>query len=52
MVLANGLAIIVGKFLGKQLQEKTNKYATAVIFIASVVLAIYQAVHQRHISLI
>jgi len=43
LVSANALAIVVGKILGKQLPNKVLKYGTAIIFVASGVLAIIQA---------
>lgn len=43
LVSANALAIMVGKLLGKQLPTKVLKYGTAIIFIASGVLAIVEA---------
>jgi putative Ca2+/H+ antiporter (TMEM165/GDT1 family) len=43
LFLANVMAIIVGKTLGKRLPEKVIKYATALIFIASGLLALIEA---------
>jgi Ca2+/H+ antiporter, TMEM165/GDT1 family len=43
MMLANGLAIIVGKVLGRNLPEAVIKYATVIIFVASGIFAIYAA---------
>ena len=43
LVSANALATVVGKILGKQLPTKVLKYGTAIIFVASGVLAIIQA---------
>jgi putative Ca2+/H+ antiporter (TMEM165/GDT1 family) len=43
LFLANALAIMVGKALGKHLPEKLIKYATALIFIASGLLALIEA---------
>jgi putative Ca2+/H+ antiporter (TMEM165/GDT1 family) len=47
LVLANALAIIVGKMLGKRLPEKALKYGTAFIFIASGLLALIEAWRHR-----
>jgi len=44
MVVADGLAIIVGKVLGKQLPEKTIKYGAAAIFIVTGVVTLAEAV--------
>ena len=44
MVLADGIAIVVGKVLGKQLPEKLVKYGAAVVFFVSGVYTIYEAV--------
>jgi putative Ca2+/H+ antiporter (TMEM165/GDT1 family) len=43
LFLANVLAIVVGKMLGKRLPEKALKYGTAIIFIASGLLALIAA---------
>lgn len=43
MVLADGLAIIVGKVIGKQLPEKLIKYGAALIFLASGVYTLVEA---------
>jgi putative Ca2+/H+ antiporter (TMEM165/GDT1 family) len=43
MVVAGGLAIIVGKVLGKRLPEKVIKYASAIVFIASGLFTLAQA---------
>jgi Ca2+/H+ antiporter, TMEM165/GDT1 family len=42
MVLADGLAIIAGRFLGKQLPEKAIKYVAAAIFFLSGAFLIWQ----------
>jgi Ca2+/H+ antiporter, TMEM165/GDT1 family len=47
MVVADGLAIIVGKVLGKQLPEKLIRYGASVVFFASGVWAIVEAVKHR-----
>ena len=43
LVLANALAIIVGKMLGRRLPEKALRYGTAFIFIASGLWALIEA---------
>jgi putative Ca2+/H+ antiporter (TMEM165/GDT1 family) len=43
MVLADGIAIVVGKVMGKQLPEKVIKYIAALIFFASGVFTIVEA---------
>jgi putative Ca2+/H+ antiporter (TMEM165/GDT1 family) len=43
MVVADGLAIIVGKVMGKRLPEKVIKYGAALVFIASGIFTIWQA---------
>jgi putative Ca2+/H+ antiporter (TMEM165/GDT1 family) len=43
LVASNALAIIVGNMLGKKLPDKALKYGTAIIFIASGLLALLQA---------
>lgn len=43
MVIADGLAIIVGKVMGKKLPEKLIKYGAAAIFIVSGIYALYEA---------
>ena len=43
MVIADGLAIIVGKLMGKNLPEKLIKYGAAAIFILSGSYTIYEA---------
>jgi putative Ca2+/H+ antiporter (TMEM165/GDT1 family) len=47
MVFADGLAIIVGKVLGKRLPEKIIKYGAALIFIGSGVFTIVEAFMHR-----
>jgi len=47
MVVADGLAIIVGKVLGKKLPEKVIKYGAAVVFIGSGVFTIIEAFVHR-----
>jgi len=44
MVVADGLAIIVGKVLGKQLPEKTIKYGAAAIFIVTGMVTLAETV--------
>lgn len=46
MVLADGLAIVVGRVLGKKLPEAAIKYASAAIFIFS---GIWSLIHVRQI---
>ena len=41
--IADGLAIIVGRVLGKRLPEKPIKYGAALIFLASGVFTLIQA---------
>jgi putative Ca2+/H+ antiporter (TMEM165/GDT1 family) len=43
LALSNMLAIIVGRVMGKRLPEKALRYGTALIFIASGVLALIEA---------
>lgn len=43
MVIADGLAIIVGKVLGKNLPEKGIRYGSTVVFLLSGVYTLYQA---------
>ena len=43
MVVADGIAIIVGKLLGKRLPEKPIKYGAAAVFIISGVYTLVQA---------
>ena len=43
MVLADGLAIIVGKVMGKNLPESVIKYGAAAIFILSGIYTLYEA---------
>jgi putative Ca2+/H+ antiporter (TMEM165/GDT1 family) len=47
MVVADGLAIIVGKVMGKNLPEKMIKYGAAIIFIFSGVYTFYEAFANR-----
>lgn len=47
MVIADGLAIIVGKVMGKRLPEKLIKYGAAIIFIASGIFTLVQAFRER-----
>lgn len=47
MVIADGLAIIVGKVLGKRLPEKIIKYGAALLFIGSGVFTIVEAFAHR-----
>ncbi|MBO0862852.1 MAG: TMEM165/GDT1 family protein [Chloracidobacterium sp.] len=42
MVLADGLAIIVGRVMGKQLPERAIKYGAAAAFILSGVFTLYK----------
>lgn len=46
MVIADGLAIIVGRIMGKRLPERLIKYGAALIFIASGLFALFKAVKQ------
>jgi putative Ca2+/H+ antiporter (TMEM165/GDT1 family) len=43
LVASNALAIVVGNALGKKLPDKALKYGTAIVFIASGLLALFQA---------
>lgn len=43
MVIADGLAIVVGRVAGKRLPEKLIKYSAALVFIASGVYTLYEA---------
>jgi putative Ca2+/H+ antiporter (TMEM165/GDT1 family) len=43
MVIADGLAIIVGKVMGKNLPENVIKYGAAAIFILSGIYTLYEA---------
>jgi putative Ca2+/H+ antiporter (TMEM165/GDT1 family) len=47
MVIADGLAIIVGKLLGRQLPERAIKYGAAAVFFLSGLWTIYSAFHGR-----
>jgi putative Ca2+/H+ antiporter (TMEM165/GDT1 family) len=47
MVVADGLAIIVGKVLGKRLPERLIKYGTAVVFLAAGVYTLIEAFAAR-----
>jgi putative Ca2+/H+ antiporter (TMEM165/GDT1 family) len=47
MVMADGIAIIVGKALGKRLPEKPIKYGAALVFIISGVITLAQAFIHR-----
>lgn len=44
MALANGLAIMVGRLLGKRLPEKLLHYGTALIFVISGLFALVKAI--------
>lgn len=44
MVIADGLAIIAGRIMGKRLPERLIKYGAALIFIASGLFALVKAV--------
>jgi putative Ca2+/H+ antiporter (TMEM165/GDT1 family) len=43
MVIADGIAIIIGKVIGKNLPEKTVKYGAAIIFFISGAYILYEA---------
>lgn len=43
MVVADGLAIIIGKVMGKNLPEKIIKYGAAIVFIVSGLYTLYEA---------
>lgn len=43
MVIADGLAIIVGKVMGKKLPENLIKYGSAAVFILSGIYTLYEA---------
>ena len=47
MVAADGIAIIIGKVLGKQLPDKAIKYGAACIFLATGVATLGEAVINR-----
>jgi putative Ca2+/H+ antiporter (TMEM165/GDT1 family) len=47
MVVADGLAIIVGKALGRRLPEKLIKYASAAVFIASGLFTLAESLKAR-----
>ena len=47
MVLADGLAIVVGQVMGKRLPHKLIRYPAAVIFIASGMFTLVQAFRHR-----
>ncbi|MDQ2870766.1 MAG: TMEM165/GDT1 family protein [Acidobacteriota bacterium] len=47
MVLADGLAIIVGQVMGKRLPHKLIQYGAALIFLASGVFTLVQAFRHR-----
>lgn len=43
MVIADGIAIIAGKAMGKNLPERMIRYGAATVFIASGIFALYEA---------
>jgi putative Ca2+/H+ antiporter (TMEM165/GDT1 family) len=43
MVIADGIAIIVGRVMGKKLPEKLIKYGAAAVFIISGIYTLYEA---------
>jgi putative Ca2+/H+ antiporter (TMEM165/GDT1 family) len=45
MVVADGLAVVVGKLLGKRLPEKPIKYGAAAVFIISGLYTLWTAVY-------
>jgi putative Ca2+/H+ antiporter (TMEM165/GDT1 family) len=47
VVIADGLAIIVGRTLGKKLLEKLIRYGAALIFLASGVFTLAEAWTRR-----
>jgi putative Ca2+/H+ antiporter (TMEM165/GDT1 family) len=47
MVVADGLAIIVGKVMGRRLPEKVIKYGAALVFIASGLFTLWEALTHR-----
>ncbi len=47
MVIADGLAIIVGKMLGRKLPEKGIKFGAALIFFASGIYTLVEALMHR-----
>jgi putative Ca2+/H+ antiporter (TMEM165/GDT1 family) len=47
MVIADGLAIIVGKMMGRNLPERLIKYIAAIIFLVSGLLTIVEALMHR-----
>jgi putative Ca2+/H+ antiporter (TMEM165/GDT1 family) len=47
MVIADGLAILVGKVMGKRLPEKAIKYGAALVFIGSGIFTLWEAFKHR-----
>jgi len=47
MVIADGLAIIVGKVMGKKIPENIMKYGAAILFIVSGLYTLYEAFGSR-----
>jgi putative Ca2+/H+ antiporter (TMEM165/GDT1 family) len=47
MVVADGIAIVVGKVMGRNLPEKLIKYGAAIVFILSGIYTLYEAFAAR-----
>jgi putative Ca2+/H+ antiporter (TMEM165/GDT1 family) len=47
MVVADGLAIITGRVMGKRLPERAIKYGAAAIFLLSGIFTLYEARARR-----
>jgi putative Ca2+/H+ antiporter (TMEM165/GDT1 family) len=47
LMASNALAILAGKLMGKRLPEKYLRYATAAVFVASGLLALFEAYRHR-----
>jgi putative Ca2+/H+ antiporter (TMEM165/GDT1 family) len=47
LISANLVAILVGKFMGQRLPQRSLKYITAIIFVASGIIALIAAGRQR-----
>jgi Ca2+/H+ antiporter, TMEM165/GDT1 family len=47
MVVADGLAIVVGRVMGKRLPERAAKYGAAAIFLPSELFTLYKAWTRR-----
>jgi putative Ca2+/H+ antiporter (TMEM165/GDT1 family) len=47
LMASNALAIIAGKLMGRRLPEKNLRYGTAIVFVASGLLALFEAYRHR-----